>query len=220
MIQKDTYEFLKALALNNNREWFAENKAWYDRARADFESFVGEVIKATAVFDPEISYLEPKKCIFRIYRDTRFSKDKTPYKNHFGAVLSPEDMNKSSGYYIHIQPDESFISCGHYMLLPDQLKIVRTGIYEDFDNFQAIINEKRLKKIVGDLCQDDQLQRVPPGFDKEHPAAAYMKLKHFYVMKKLPEKELFSNQLTKHVTEVFQIMEPLNKYLNQLLRNK
>ncbi len=220
MLNKDVFEFLKALQANNNREWFAENKSWYEKSRADVEALVTKLIHEMARFDPGIGHLEAKRCIFRIYRDTRFSPDKTPYKTHFGAVFTPPGLDKSSGYYLHIDPSESFLSCGHYMLRPDQLKKVRKGIYEDFETFQSILQEKQFKQTIGDLYRDeDRLQRVPNGFDKDHPAAEYMKLKHFYVWKVLQEKELFSENFVDYAAGIYQMMQPLNHFLNELLED-
>lgn len=221
MLNKDVYRFLEALKENNNREWFAENKAWYERSRADFEVLVTQLIHAIASFDPEIGHLEAKKCIFRIYRDTRFSPDKTPYKTHFGAVFTPPALGKSSGYYLHLDPTGCFISCGHYMLPPDQLKVMRKGIYDDFETFQSILNEKQFKKTIGDLYRDeDVLQRVPNGFEKDHPAAEYMKLKHFYVWKEFSEKELFSEGFIDYAAGIYKMMKPLNDFLNDILINQ
>ncbi|MDR2122335.1 MAG: DUF2461 domain-containing protein [Flavobacteriaceae bacterium] len=215
MLQKDTFRFLKALKKNNNREWFAENKVWYERSRADFEKLVAQLIHSISEFDWEVKYLEPKKCIFRIYRDTRFSQDKTPYKTHFGAVFSEK---KGSGYYIHLDPEGSFLSCGHYMLTPEQLKEARKGIYNDFDTFRQILDEENFKKEFGDLCRDeDTLKRVPNDFDKEHPAAEYMKLKHFYVMKSLSEEKLFREDLVEYASGIYKQVQPLNEFLNQLI---
>lgn len=218
MLKKDTLDFLKTLKGNNSREWFSENKGWYDRARADFERLVGEVIKAISSFDSEIGLLEPKKCIFRIYRDVRFSTDKSPYKTHFGAVFTPRNLGKSSGYYLHIDPAESFVSCGHYMLMPDQLKKMRQGIYSDFEYFREILNEKHFKKEIGDLYRDDDmLKRVPNGFDKDHPSAEYMKLKHFYALKPLTEDRLLSDDLVPYIKDIYKLMQPLSKFLNDVL---
>jgi len=218
MLNQDTLKFLEALKENNNREWFAQNKAWYERARADFENLVAQVIQGIATFDSEIGYLQPKKTIFRIYRDVRFSPDKSPYKTHFGAVFSHQSLAKTSGYYLHIDPVESFISCGHYMLMPDQLKKMRRGLYSDFETFNEIINEKAFKEEFGDLYRDeDVLQRVPNGFDKNHPAAEYMKLKHFYVLKPLNREKILSADFVSYVTGVYKHMQPLNEFLNDLL---
>ena len=219
MFNKNSYKFLQTLKDNNNREWFAENKQWYEQSRSDFESLVAQIIQALSTFEPELRYLEPKKCIFRIYRDTRFSLDKTPYKTHFGAVFTPPRLSKSSGYYLHIDPEEGcFLTCGHYMLPSDQLKSLRRGIYENYETLRAILDEKQFKETIGDFYRDeDMLQRVPNGFDKEHPAAGYMKLKHFYVLKNFTEKELFSDNFVEFAVNIYKMMKPLGDYLNELI---
>lgn len=218
MIQKSTYKFLKELKKNNNKEWFTENKIKYEQARADFEKLVSQLIPAMAEFDSDMQYLESKKCIFRIYRDVRFSQDKTPYKTHFGAVFSPVLHKKTSGYYIHIDPSGNFLTCGHYMLTPEEMKKIRRGIYEDFETFQSLINQKNFREEIGDLYRDENtLKRVPNGFDKEHPAAEYLKLKQFYVMKSIPEKLLFSEDFISQAVSIFKQMHPLNDFFNELL---
>jgi TIGR02453 family protein len=218
MLKKETMAFLKALKVNNNRDWFAENKSRYDDARSDFEALVSRLIAGISAFDPEISYTDPKKAIFRIYRDTRFSPDKTPYKTHFGAVFRPQGMDKSSGYYIHADPEESFLTCGHYMLRPDQLKKVRKGIYDDYTTFRSILEEKQFKKEIGDLYfGDEMLKRVPNGFEKDHPAAEYLKLKHIYALKNVPEQKFFDPDFVEYAVNIYKIMLPLNTFLNELL---
>ena len=213
MLKKDTLRFLKELKENNTREWFTENKDWYENSRADVVELVGEIIKAIIPFDPTIGNTEPKKCLFRIHRDTRFSNEKTPYKTNFGAVIGARD----SGYYIHISPDESFIACGYYMLPPDQLRKIRKGIYSDYSTLREILDDKDFKKEIGDFGRDeDILKRVPNGFDKEHPAAEYVKLKRFYVMKPITEKQLYSDDFATYAASIFKLMQPLKTYLTEL----
>ena len=218
MLKEETLKFITELKLNNNREWFAENKDKYEAARTDFEQLVAQIVQGINTFDSELGYLDPKKCIFRIYRDVRFSEDKSPYKTHFGAGFRPSTLSKTSGYYFHLDPDEAFVSCGHYMLMPDQLKKVRRGIYNDFEMFSSIINDKNFKKEFGDLYKDDDmLKRVPNGFDKDHPAAEYMKLKHFYALKPLSCKQLLDKDLAAYVTAMYKQMHPLSQFLNDIL---
>lgn len=218
MLKNDTIDFLKALKINNSREWFGENKDWYERAHADFEGLVAEIIHSLTSFMPEAKLLNPKKCIFRIYRDTRFSTDKTPYKTNFGAVFQSNFREKYSGYYLHLSPEECFLSCGFYMLQPEQLKKIRRGIYNDFEMFQDIIHEKQFKKEIGDLYRDDDmLKRVPNGFDKNHPAAEYMKLKHFYVMKPVTEKQILSSDFASYAVKTYKTMKPLSDFLDDLI---
>lgn len=218
MLKKDTIEFLQALKINNNREWFAENKAWYERARADFEQLVVQVVDALPTIDPEIGQLDPKKCIFRIYRDVRFSLDKSPYKTHFGAGFRAPGLDKSSGYYLHVDPEESFVSCGHYMLDSAQLKKMRKGISDDFEYFESLINDKEFKKEIGDLYRDDDvLKRVPNGFEKDNPAAEYLRLKRFYALKVIPENQLIEKGLTDYIVSSYKLMQPVSRFLNDVL---
>lgn len=218
MLHKESLEFLKALSQNNNREWFTANKSWYENSKKDVESLVAKIIPAIATFEPSIANLDPKKCLFRIYKDVRFSPDKRPYKTNFGIIFASRSSENLAGYYMHISPEECFLSCGHYMLRPDQLKTMRKGIYENFDALQEILNEKQFKKVIGDFYRDeDALQRVPNGFDKNHPAAEYLKLKHFYVWKPFSENELFSDDFVEYAAGIYKIMKPLKDYLNEML---
>ena len=215
MLKKETLLFLENLQKNNNREWFQANKTLYDRAHCDVAELVQKLIHSVAQFDPENGLPEPKKCIFRIYRDVRFSTDKSPYKTNFGAIIG---FNKS-GYYIHISPGECFLACGNYMLSPDQLKTLRKGIYDYYEEFCQIIHAPSFQTEIGDLQRDeDTLQRVPNDFDKSHPAAEYMKLKRFYVMKSVTDQQLLSNDFVQYASDIFRIMQPLKYFLSELLK--
>lgn len=218
MIQKDTLRFLEDLKKNNNRDWFTKNKARYETARQDMELLVAQVIQAISKFDPQIKNLDPKKCIFRIYRDVRFSSDKSPYKTNFGAVFRPRIAEHLSGYYFHLDPQEIFLSYGHYMLEPEQLKKIRRGIYNDFETFSEIINNKTFKKEIGDLYRDeDVLKRVPNGFDKDHPAAEYLKLKRFYVYKPIMKEQLLREDFPEYAAKIYKMMHPLGEFLDDVL---
>lgn len=218
MLKKDTLKFLEELKKNNTREWFADNKTWYERSRTDAELLIAQMIQAIAAFDPAIGLLEPKKCLFRIYRDVRFSADKSPYKTHFGAIFRPRTAERISGYYMHIDPQEAFLSFGYYMSDAEQLKKIRRGIYNDFDTLNDILNDKTFKKEIGDLYRDDDaLQRVPNGFDKDHPAAEYLKLKHFYVHKPISLDQLLSEDFVEYAARIYKIMYPLGEYLDDIV---
>ena len=203
MLKEDTLKFLLELKKNNNREWFTENKSWYERARKDVELLIGEMALKIATFDPEIGHIDPKKCLFRIYRDVRFSQDKSPYKTHFGAIFRARTADQASGYY---------------MLDGTQLKKIRRGIYEDFDTFSDILNDKSFKQEIGDLYRDeDMLQRVPNGFDKNHPAAEYLKLKRFYVCKPISKEQLLSEDFAEYAAKIYKIMHPLGEFLSDIV---
>ena len=215
MIKKDTFSFLEELQKNNNREWFQANKTLYDKAHRDIVELVQKLLHAVAQFDPENGLPDPKKCIFRIYRDVRFSTDKSPYKTNFGAIIG---FNKS-GYYLHISPDECFLACGNYMLTPEQLKILRKGICDYYDELYRIINAPAFQKEIGDLQRDeDALQRVPNDFDKSHPAASYMKLRRFYVMKSISKEQLLRNDFVEYASGIFRMMQPFKYFLSELLK--
>ncbi|MDR1054578.1 MAG: DUF2461 domain-containing protein [Prevotellaceae bacterium] len=218
MLNYTTLEFLKDLKENNNREWFAVNKQRYEKGRADVEALVSGLFEAINEFDSEIGYPDPKKCLFRIYRDTRFSKDKEPYKVNMGAVLCAEEYKKSwthADYYVHVEPGKCFLSCGLYMPAPNVLKAVRTAIYEDYDTLYCIMHNPSFVKIFGDFCrEDDTLQRAPTGFDRDHPSAEYLKLKHFYVFSYITDKEICSNSFIKQAVKILKAAKPLKDWLN------
>lgn len=219
MLQKDTFDFLRALAQNNNREWFNANKAWYERAREDVEQLAAQLIQSVSAFEPDMKMLNPKKCLFRIYRDTRFSSDKSPYKTNFGIAMRAPGAPRIGGYYLHISPGDCFLSCGHYQLPMESIKKMRKGIYNDFDTLREILNDKEFKRELGDLCRDDadNLQRVPNGFDKDHPSAEYLKLKHYYVYKNVTEAQLLDKNFSAYATRIYKLMYPLSRFLDDIL---
>ncbi|WP_128330826.1 DUF2461 domain-containing protein [Apibacter sp. HY039] len=215
MLHKKTLKFLKSLKKNNNREWFSENKDWYETSRLDFENLVKDLQIGLSELDITIKYLNPKKCIFRIYRDIRFSPDKTPYKNYMSAVFSEI---KNSGYYLHIEPGKSFLTCGHYMLPPEQIKKIRKGIYDDFESFREIVENKNFIKEFGGLTKDETiLKRVPNGFDKEHPSSEYLKFKNFYVTKSITDQQVLDTHFVTLAVSVYTNMQPFNDYINNLI---
>ena len=223
MLNKSTLDFLKDLKKNNNRDWFAEHKPRYDKARADVENQIGELLTAVNEFDPEVGHPEPKKLMFRIYRDTRFSPNKEPYKLNMGAVLCSEEYKKSwthADYYLHVEPGNCFLSCGLYMPAPNVLKAVRTAIYEDFESYFEIIHKPDFKITFGDLTRDeDTLQRVPNGFDKTHISAEYLKLKHFYVYCNVTDKDICSDKFVDKAVEILKASKPLKDWLNHAVED-
>ena len=147
MLKKSTVDFLKKLKKNNNREWFSTNKHLYEDAKTDFDTFVYELIQEIGEYDETIAHLQPKDCTFRIYKDVRFAKDKTPYKTNFGAAIQ-EGGRKSgvAGYYLHVQPGEFFLAGGLYMPEADKLLKIRNSIAANYDEFFEIVRNKEFKK--------------------------------------------------------------------------
>jgi uncharacterized protein (TIGR02453 family) len=210
-------KFLTALQQNNSKEWFDQNRTTYDKLRLEWIDLAAKIIEQTAIFDPEIAELDPKKCIFRINRDVRFSANKNPYKNNFGISLSKGGKGTDfCGYYIHFQPGESFIAGGSYQPMPDKLAAIRQEIDYNFDEFNKILKHKDFIKHFGTLT-GDKLQRPPKGYDAENPAIEYIKHKGFLAYLKIDDNNLTEKELLKHCEKAFKAMKPLNDFLNRAI---
>ena len=212
-MQSSTLQFLRNLEKNNSREWFNENKTLYQEAQQDVISFVEKLMEEMADFDEEIGKLEAKKSVFRIYRDTRFSKDKTTYKTNFGAGLGMGKGNKISGYYLHIEPGKSFLAGGVYKPEPSVLKTIRQEISAFGDEFKAILEQDEFRNYFRGLSVEDKLKKVPQGFEKDDKMAEYLKLKHFIVTHPISDEQLLSENAVKEFTKIFKAMKPLNDFL-------
>ncbi|MCQ9637832.1 DUF2461 domain-containing protein [Chryseobacterium sp. WG14] len=213
-IQPGTLTFLKKLATNNNREWFNENKSLYTASQENVISFLEDLIKEMSAFDEDLAKIDPKKAMFRIYRDTRFSKDKVPYKTNFGASLGMGKGSQKGGYYLHIEPGKSFLAGGIYMPESSVLKEVRKEVSLYGDDFLKILNQKNFKKHFPELDQDGKLKKVPQGFEKEDPMAEYLKLKNFIVLYRLKDEEILDKKAVQNLTKIFSLMKPFNDFLN------
>jgi uncharacterized protein (TIGR02453 family) len=210
-------QFLTNLQENNHKDWFDLHKKEYDQLRGDWIQLAAIIIKQTADFDEDVLDLDPKKCIFRINRDVRFSKNKAPYKNNFGISLSKGGKNTDfCGYYIHLQPGESFIAGGSYQPMPDKLAAIRQEIDYNLEEFKSIISHKEFVKHFGKLS-GDKLQRPPKGYDAENPAIEYIKHKGFLAFLKIEDKNLTEKELLKHCLSAFKAMKPLNDFLNRAI---
>lgn len=212
-MQSSTLQFLRNLEKNNNRDWFNENKLLYQEAQQDVISFVEKLIEEMADFDEEMGKLEAKKSVFRIYRDTRFSKDKTPYKTNFGAGLGMGKGNKISGYYLHIEPGKSFLAGGVYKPEPSVLKTIRQEISAFGDEFLEILERDEFRNYFRGLSVEDKLKKVPQGFEKDDKMAEYLKLKHFIVTHPVSDEQLLSENAFKEFAKIFKAMKPLNDFL-------
>ena len=214
LIKPETLNFLSTLEINNNREWFNENKQLYLNAKENVENAVNEIISGVSEFDKSVERLEAKNCIFRIYKDTRFSKDKTPYKTNIGASLvekGPKTLNHA-GYYIHLEPNKSFLAGGVYMTEPKNLKSIREKISSEGDEFLNILNKKSFKDNLE--LRGDKLVKVPHDFDKENPMGDYLKFKQFTVFHPLSDEAVLDGNFVKNTVKVFKEIYPFNQFLN------
>lgn len=207
--------FLKDLQENNSKEWMDEHKSYYFEAKEEFLSFVEAVIGQVSKFDPNITGLQPKKCIFRINRDIRFSKDKRPYKNNFGMALAEGGRNSGNPvYYFHLQPNgESMIAGGMYQPEPEALKKIRQEIDYNPQDLKNIIASDRFKKTFG-VLSGESLKSAPKGYPKDHPNIELLRFKSFVALKKISDKDLSSNQLLEEISLSFEAMHPFNQYLS------
>jgi uncharacterized protein (TIGR02453 family) len=220
MLQSSTLKFLKDLKKNNNKSWFDAHRKQYVAAKNDFENFIQSVLDKHCKNDADLKELAAKKCLFRINRDVRFSKDKSPYKTNFGASMDRGGKKSGlAGYYFHLEPGKSFLGGGIWQPDPDKLKKVRQEIDYCFDEFKKIVSSKKFKTIYGDLYTGEgiQLSKVPQGFEKDNPAAGYLKFKSWLVINDISDEELTSKNLVNKTIDAFCIIQPFVKFLNRPL---
>ncbi len=216
---ENTHQFLKKLNNNNNREWFDANKNEYLASKEIFDDFVIELIKGINKFDKKVSLdLTPKDCTFRIYKDVRFSKDKTPYKNNMSASINPGGKNSNiPGYYFHFEPNACFLAGGIYMPLPDILKAIRQEIDYNPVPLIKVLKSASFKKEFNGLNEEDKLKNPPKGFDKDHPHSNILKNRHFIVSRKFEDKIIFKKEGLSKILDSFKLMYPFLEYLRKAI---
>ncbi|GAA4300964.1 DUF2461 domain-containing protein [Compostibacter hankyongensis] len=219
MLQPATLTFLRQLKRNNNRPWFEAHKDKYLEAKADFEAFVEQVITAYGQTDTSLAGLEVKDCVFRIYKDVRFSKDKTPYKSNFAAGFNKGGKRVHlPGYYLHIEPGGNhFCGGGIWMPAAPELKKIRQEIDYNLDEFLGIIREKQFRKLFGELNTESALSRPPQGYSADNPAVDFLKLRSFIVGSSFSDAEVASPKLLKLILQRFTAMKPLIDFLNRAM---
>ncbi len=214
MPQPSTIKFLKQLKKHNEKAWFDSHKEQYLAAKHDFDHFIQKLLAEYGKTDPAIGMLNVKDCVFRIYRDVRFSKNKTPYKTHFAA-----GMNKGGkkvhypGYYLHIEPGNSYLGGGIWHPERDMLQKVRQEIDYNYDEFLAILQRPTFSKKFGPLSAEDKLVRPPKGYDADNPAIDYLKLRSFIAGCSIPDEALTSGKLIKKTCGIFKELKPLIDFL-------
>ncbi len=219
MLQSSTIKFLKDLKKNNNKPWFDKNRKVYEAAKTDFTAFIQKVIDQHGKKDSTIKNIIAKDCLFRINRDIRFSKDKSPYKTNFGASINKGGKKawNFAGYYFHLEPGQCFAGGGIYMPDPESLKKVRQELDYNFADFKKIIGSKKYKSVYGDLDKSAEflLSRVPKGYEPGNPAAEYLKLKNYIAMVKISDVDLVSKNLVKKISGAFEALQPLIDFINK-----
>jgi uncharacterized protein (TIGR02453 family) len=223
MLSKDTLQFLEDLKANNNRDWFLANKKRYDAYKADYHKLISDLLEVMKPLDASLELLEVKHCTFRINRDIRFSKDKSPYKTHMGIWLPcGSRSSESSGYYLQIDKENSFVGGGMYCPMPEQLQKIRKEINFFHEDLVSIIMEKSFKSTYGNLSRDENstLKNPPRGYDKEHPAIEFLKLKSFTAIQKFDVTEATQKDFVAKISQKMKALKPLNDYINRALTSE
>ena len=220
MLSKDSLQFLDDLKANNNRDWFLDNKKRYEVFKKDYQQLVADFLDAMKPLDPTLEMLEVKNCTFRINRDIRFSKDKSPYKDHVGIWMSSgaKGMNRS-GYYVHIARAGSFIAGGFYCPEAEDLKKVRKEIAFFHEDLEEIMHDKNFQKEFGDFDRNENnlLKNPPRGYEKDHPAIEFLKLKSFETSQKFNIEEVLKKDFVSKMTQKLIVLKPLNDFINRAL---
>jgi uncharacterized protein (TIGR02453 family) len=210
-------DFLSDLEQNNDRAWFERNRAAYDHARAAFERFVDALIVEVGAFD-DLGGISARDCVFRIYRDVRFSKDKSPYKTNMGASLAPGGRRAAEiPYYLHLEPhDRSFIAGGLYAPSPEQLANVRLALERDAAELKRVIGSRAFAATFGAL-DGERLKTAPQGFPRDHPEIELLKYKQFVVRHPLADRDVLTPDFLTRVTHDFRTLKPLLDVLREMV---
>jgi uncharacterized protein (TIGR02453 family) len=215
MLQSSTLKFLKDLQKNNNKAWFDTNRKNYEQAKEDFLSLVEKLIAGIAVFDPPIALLKAKECTFRINRDVRFSKNKSPYKNNIAGYFNRNGKKSNgAGYYLHIEPGKSFAAGGIWMPEPKDLAKIRQEIDYSFDEWKKMLGNAAFKKMFTESIKGESLVRPPKGYEETNPGISFIKMKSFIVSRSFTDAEVQSKSFAKDVAVTFKTMKPLIDFIN------
>jgi len=221
MLQRSTLKFLKDLKKNNNKPWFDKNRKVYETVKDDFANFIQEVINQHGKKDASIKNLVAKDCLFRINRDVRFSKDKSPYKSNFGASINKGGRKAlhTAGYYFQVQPGRNFAGGGIWMPEPIELKKIRQEIDYNFTDLKKIIGSKKFKSVYVDLDRSAEflLSRVPKDYEPHNPATDYLRLKSFVALSFFSDTDLTSKDLVKKTVAAFEALQPVISFINKSL---
>lgn len=221
-------DFLKDVSLNNNRVWFNCNKERYIAAREEFENGISQAILRIASFDPEISHVEVKDTTYRIYRDTRFSKDKSPYKNHFGAYINAKGKKAlRGGYYIHIEPEHSLLAVGNYWLPTNILTSCRNEIIANEEEWLRCVENPLFRKYFGAADDADwdspqgfglaRLKSCPTGFPRDYKYLGYLRLKDYCAWHRVPDDFFSSAQWLDELESIFRTAKPMMDFMNSVI---
>lgn len=221
-------KFLKAITVNNNRQWFAEHRKEYDLVRKDFEHDISKVIDAIAVFDSSVSHLTVKDVTYRFNRDTRFSADKSPYKRHFGAYISAHGKKSlHGGYYIHVESGNCLLACGCYCLPTNILTACRNEIMGNIDTWRGIVEQPLFVETFGKVgCKPwgdihgfgiEHLKTCPSGFPRDYEFIEYLRMKDYCCWQQVSDDFFAQDDWIEKAIEIFKIAKPMMDFINNVV---
>ncbi|RXM49234.1 DUF2461 domain-containing protein [Flavobacterium sp. YO12] len=214
-IPKSSLDFLSQLKENNNKPWFDAHKPEYLKELNHIETFAGALLQELSKTDL-IETASGKKSVYRIYRDIRFSKDKTPFKTFWGGSFTRATSERRGGYYFHIEKGNTFVGGGFWGPNAADLKRIRSEFGHDSESFRTILNSKSFVSTFGTL-QGEQLKTAPKGFDTTHEAIDLLRYKQFLVLKRFTDDEVLSPQFLEQALETFKNMRPFLDYMSEVL---
>lgn len=211
---QEVLNFLSELRTNNNKEWFDQNRDIYEESRKKVLFLTELVIHEVSKFDPEIGSLTAKDCVFRIFRDVRFSHDKTPYKINMGSFIARGGRKSmGAGYYLHIEPGGSFVGGGSYCPPADSLKALRTEIFDHPDEFKKLIYSDSFRRTYPEMY-DDKLKTPPKGFPKDFPDIDLLKYKSYAFTSRIDDSVVAGDAYVGKIIDAFKELAPVNRFLN------
>ena len=221
-------DFLKQLAANNDRQWFLEHKTEYQHVQQSFEELLAVVIARISVFDESVSHVQPKDCTYRIYRDVRFSLDKSPYKTHLGAYVAAHGKKAfHGGYYIHLEPGHCLVSCGNYYLPTNILTSCRNEIMANIDQWRSIVEGKPFVEMFGEPGKggwDDEkgfgiehLKTAPSGFPRDYEFIQYIRMKDYCCWRAVPDTFFEGEQWLDDMVAILKVGKPMMDFINSVI---
>ena len=222
-------QFLNDVATNNNRPWFQQHKDEYQTAKSDYENGITQAIEALAAFDPEIAHLTVKDCVYRFYRDIRFSDDKSPYKRHFGAYICAHGKKAlRGGYYLHVEPGNCMLAVGSYWLPTNILTSCRNEIMDNIDDWRRAVENEKFVHFFG-LPNENEweksgkgfgleaLKTCPSGFPRDYEYIQYLRMKDYCCWKRVPDSFFEGENWLEEMVKVFKVAKPMMDFVNGVI---
>jgi len=211
IVEKASFKFLKDIRANNNRDWFGENKDRFKLANENMKAFLAAMNDEMNKFD-EIE----KTKLFRIYRDVRFSKDKTPYNSHFSMSMNRAGVHRRGGYYLRITPGDTVVVGGFFGPEPKDMKLIRSHIAQDDKPLRKVLKLKKIKDTFNGL-EGDAVKTAPKGYSKDHPAIDLLRHKQLFLKRHFKDKEVTDKNFMKEVVKTFKNIQPFFDYMSEIL---